>query len=101
MRARGVLPTLCGIEYAAQAMAVHGGLTGAVHGKPSAGYLASVRDVGWHAERLDNAGVLVVEADLLSVNDLSVMYRFALRVDDTLMLEGRATVILEVAAQAR
>ena len=30
LRIDGRLPTLCGIEYAAQAMAVHGGLAGII-----------------------------------------------------------------------
>jgi predicted hotdog family 3-hydroxylacyl-ACP dehydratase len=101
LRAGGLLPAICGIEYAAQAMALHGGLTGAVRGKPAAGYLASVRDVSCHAERLDTEGELVIEAEQLAVNDLSVMYRFTLSVNGVAVLDGRATVILEVVAQPR
>src|SRR5689334_12805542 len=45
LRARGELPAVCGIEYAAQAMAIHGGLSRASGARPVAGYLVSVRDV--------------------------------------------------------
>ena len=38
LRADGELPALCGIEYAMQTMAVHGGLAGLVGGQPRAGY---------------------------------------------------------------
>src|SRR5262245_31742207 len=53
LASRGRLDTVCGIEYAAQAMAVHGGLTAIAGRRPAAGYLASVRDVSCHADRLD------------------------------------------------
>ena len=39
----GRLDAVCGVEYAAQAMAVHGGLTAVPRAAPAAGYLASVR----------------------------------------------------------
>ena len=65
MRVGGQLPAMCGIEYAAQAMAVHGGLSG-VGGKPKAGYLASLRDVACRKNRLDDIeGELIVDAEKL------------------------------------
>jgi predicted hotdog family 3-hydroxylacyl-ACP dehydratase len=96
MRSGGCLAALCGIEYVAQAMAAHGALSGAVHGRPAAGYLASVRDLQCHAERLDTPGELVVEARRLASNDASAMYEFTLRVGDEAVLDGRATVLLDV-----
>jgi predicted hotdog family 3-hydroxylacyl-ACP dehydratase len=66
MRAGGQLPAVCGIEYAAQAMAVHGGLSGIIGSKPKAGYLVSLRDVIWRKSRLDNLeGDLIVDAEQL------------------------------------
>ena len=47
----GRLDAICGIEYAAQAMAVHFGLSAGR--RPLSGYLASVRDVICHVDRLD------------------------------------------------
>ncbi len=96
LRAGGLLPVVCGIEYAAQAMAAHGGLTGAVRARPAAGYLASVREIRCHAQRLDVPGELVVEAEPIASSDASVMYRFELRVGQALVLDGRATILLQV-----
>src|SRR5579859_2306533 len=50
----GWLGSACGVEYAAQAMAVHGGLTGIVTERPRAGYLASVRALKLYRQRLDD-----------------------------------------------
>ena len=54
------LDAVCGVEYASQAMAVHGGLIGNGR-RPSAGYLASLRDVICCVDRLDLLGVEVVD----------------------------------------
>lgn len=100
MRAHGQLPALCGIEYAAQAMAVHGGLAGIVGGKPKAGYLASLRDVACPKKSLDDLeGDLIVDAEKLMGDESRVIYRFTLRVGEVEVLSGRATVVLEAAAE--
>ena len=99
MRAGSQLDAVCGIEYAAQAMAVHGGLAGVAGMKPKAGYLASVRDVTWRAARLDDLpGELVVEAERLMGDETRVIYGFVLWVGEMEVLSGRATVVLDVAA---
>jgi len=99
LRAGGALPAVCGIEYAAQAMAVHGGLSGAIAGQPRAGYLASLRDVTCSEDVLDRpAGDLVVEAERLMGDEARVIYRFSLKVGETEMLSGRATVVLDAGA---
>ena len=61
LRAHGRLGAACGIEYAAQAMAVHGALAGgALAGagigaaRPAAGFLASLRKVRLHVLQLDH-----------------------------------------------
>lgn len=100
MRAHGQLPAVCGIEYAAQAMAVHGGLAGNVGGKPKAGYLASLRDVACPKKSLDDLeGDLIVDAEKLMGDGSRVIYRFTLRVGEVEVLSGRATVVLETAAE--
>lgn len=94
--ADGRLGAAAGIEYAAQAMAVHGALLASNGDKPRQGYLASVRGVDFHAERLDDvAGELDIEAERLSGDDNNVLYRFAVCGDGRLLLEGRAAVILD------
>jgi hypothetical protein len=54
LRAAGSLGVANAIEYAAQAMAVHGALLGGSDGAPQAGYLTSVRS------QSGGAGILVV-----------------------------------------
>jgi predicted hotdog family 3-hydroxylacyl-ACP dehydratase len=105
LRAGGRLGILCGIEYAAQAMAVHGGLdAGAseapVRGRPKAGYLASVRNVQAHVARLDDvAGDLDIEAQRMSGGDTMVMYAFTVRdAAGRTLIEGRAAVVLDAEA---
>jgi predicted hotdog family 3-hydroxylacyl-ACP dehydratase len=91
------LPILCGIEYAAQAMAVHGGLVGATGQRPRAGYLASVRNVAWTVDRLDTLdGALIVTAESLMGDELRVIYRFDVENEGRSMLSGRAAVVLDV-----
>ena len=90
----GRLDTICGVEYAAQAMAIHGGLTAGR--RPEAGYLASVRDVVCHAERLDLAdGDLEVTATLLLGDTGGAVYGFVVRCGMETLLEGRAAVVID------
>jgi predicted hotdog family 3-hydroxylacyl-ACP dehydratase len=95
----GRLGAACGVEYAAQAMALHGGLTGTVGRRPAAGYLASLRALVLRVDRLDDlAGDLVVEAELLAGAGAGVSYSFSLSHEGVLLLSGRAAVILDTGA---
>jgi predicted hotdog family 3-hydroxylacyl-ACP dehydratase len=99
LRADGRLGSVCGIEYAAQAMAVHGALLAATAAEPRQGYLASMRGVDLFAERLDDIDAdLDIEAERLSGDDNTVLYRFEVRAAGRLLLGGRAAVILDAAA---
>jgi predicted hotdog family 3-hydroxylacyl-ACP dehydratase len=90
------LPALCGIEYAAQAMAIHGVLAGSVGNRPRLGYLASLREVRCSRTRLDDLeGDLTVEAERLMGEESHVIYSFEVRVGDVEVLRGRAAVVLE------
>jgi len=84
------------IEYAAQAMALHGGLLAAEGSTPSAGFLASARNVKLAVSRLDDIdGALQVRAKRLSGDDRQVLYEFTVKADDGRSLaEGRAVVVL-------
>ena len=74
LRAGAELPALCGIEYAAQAMAVHGRLSAAVGERPRAGYSGSVGDVVCRVRRLDELEHdLVIEADRLAGDGARVL----------------------------
>lgn len=100
LRAGGQLPAVCGIEYAAQAMAVHGGLAGGISGRPKAGYLVSLRDVVFRNSRLDDLdGDLIVDAEQLMGDRSRVIYQFKLRVGEVEVLSGRATVVLDAATR--
>ncbi len=92
----GRLDAVCGIEYAAQAMAVHGGLTAGTGRRPAAGYLASVRDVVCHSARLDRlTDDLEVIATRLAGDNAAAMYRFLVRCGATTIVEGRAAVVID------
>ena len=92
LREGGVLPALCGVEYAAQAMAVHGSIHN--ENKIRSGMLASLRDVELEVERLDDITEdLVIEAHCLLNESGRLLYRFEVRANDRLLLQGRATVV--------
>lgn len=92
LRRRGRLGVACGIEYAAQAMALHGALNDP--GVPQrSGVLASVRDTHCHAAALDE-GTLTIEARLLHSEGPRVIYAFTVSGTEKILLEGRAAVVL-------
>ncbi|WP_322029595.1 3-hydroxylacyl-ACP dehydratase [Paraburkholderia sp. J76] len=106
LRSRERLAAVCGVEYAAQAMAVHGALLGAMDGaaaaRPRAGFLASVRNVQAHVERLDTiAAPLVIEAERVSGGGNTVLYDFTVRGEGRVLLTGRAAVMLDASAVVR
>src|SRR5271165_7502246 len=75
-RADGTLGAACGIEIAAQAMAVHGRLTADEAGPPVPGYLVSLRDVRLARAQLDAAGPLIISATRLIGDSRGASYRF-------------------------
>lgn len=95
LRTRNGLSSLHGIEFAAQAVAAHGGLTALGQARPRMGLLLSVRDCGFHRRRLDDIeGALVIEAEQMGTNDQTRLYRFKVSAQDTLVVEGRVAVLL-------
>jgi predicted hotdog family 3-hydroxylacyl-ACP dehydratase len=96
LRTEGGLLAPVAIEYAAQAMALHGGLTAAPGSAPTPGFLAAVRSVQLHVARLDDvAGALSVSARRQAGDERQALYQFALHsAAGALLVEGRATVIL-------
>ena len=100
--AEGRLGAAAGIEYAAQAMALHGSLLAGQGGAPRQGYLASVRGVTLHAERLDDLpGHIDVRAERLSGDANNVLYQFSLNHAGRCLLEGRAAVVLDAKALSK
>lgn len=100
LRAYGQLGAACGIEYAAQAMAVHGALLAAPDStRARVGYLASVRGTQLHVSRLDDiAADLEVAATCITRNENTILYQFNVSAAGHLLLEGRATVVLDADA---
>lgn len=91
LRRGGELPIVCGIEYGAQAAAAHGALSSA-HASP-VGFLASVRGVRFHADRLDDVrGDLEIHATQQGAGAGGVVYAFTVSSDGRLLVEGRVAV---------
>ncbi len=100
LRAYGRLGAVCGIEYAAQAMAVHGALL-APPDSPGArvGYLVSVRGTQLYVPRLDDiAADLLVEATCITRGENNILYQFSVSAAGCLLLDGRATVVIDADA---
>ena len=96
LRAAGRLGAANGIEYAAQAMAIHGALLANSDGQPRQGYLTSVRSVQLHVACLDDLpGELTVHAERLSGDANNILYQFAVSHAGRSLLEGRAAVVLD------
>ena len=96
LRCGGALLAPVAIEYASQAMALHGTLNAAPDATPMPGFLASVRGVRLLVPRLDQlAGALHITARRLAGDSAQAMYAFSLHDEaGSLLVEGRATVIL-------
>lgn len=95
------LPISAGIEYAAQAMAVHGALLAPVAQLPEVGYLTSVRNVEWWTPRLDDVGAdLHISATRISGNGVSLLYDFSIRCENRTLLRGRAGVMVKPPASS-
>jgi predicted hotdog family 3-hydroxylacyl-ACP dehydratase len=92
------LGILCGVEYAAQAIALHGALrAGATTRSEPAriGYLASLRSMTAYTDRLDLLpGPLIVDAQRLHGDSDGSIYGFILSIQDRILLSGRAAVAL-------
>ena len=96
LRAYGRLGAACGIEYAAQAMAVHGALL-APPDRSSArvGYLVSVRSTRLHLPRLDGIPAdLLVQATSITRSENNMLYQFSISAAGRLLLAGRAAIVL-------
>ena len=86
----------CGIEYAAQAIAIHGALCAqSSQAAGAAGMLASARDVVAHVSRLDEVyGNMLIKALRIGGDATALLYLFSISDGSKLLLEGRATIVL-------
>lgn len=97
LRAHGRLGAACAIEYAAQAMAVHGALLQPADATAARiGLLASAREVELLVERLDDVTQdLHVSAQRLHSDGRGALYTFALHAAQALLARGRASLLLD------
>lgn len=104
LRTRSGLLSPCAIEYAAQAMALHGALIGQEAGTAaSPGFLASARGVQLHVLRLDDLPLadmpdtpdeLRIEATRQSGDARQILYAFQVSHAGRPLAQGRAAVVL-------
>jgi predicted hotdog family 3-hydroxylacyl-ACP dehydratase len=104
LAADGRLSPLAGIEFAAQAMALHAALldsrspcasTGSTGAARAHGVLVRVRDCAIRCARLDRAPIpLRVRAERLAASSAALSYRFALAAGDGVLLDGTAMIAL-------
>ena len=97
LRRHNQLEAICGLEYAAQAMAVHVGLLeqGKDH-RLTVGYLGAVKNLMLRAARLDDVtGDLTLQATRLVGEAGRFIYTFRVSAEPQLLLEGRASIFLK------
>jgi predicted hotdog family 3-hydroxylacyl-ACP dehydratase len=95
LRTNNRLHAVCGVEYAAQVMALHGSLLSAPDTLPVMGYLASVRDLKLSIEDLSQVPEdLHIRAQRLSGDDLGFIYEFEIRGGDRTLMTGRVAARL-------
>jgi predicted hotdog family 3-hydroxylacyl-ACP dehydratase len=99
LRSRSGLLACAGIEYAAQAAAVHGALRARAAGSAAApGFLASARGVRLHRLRLDDLhGELLVSAEHLAGEGRQLLYGFELTHNGRPVVDCRLAVVLDTA----
>jgi predicted hotdog family 3-hydroxylacyl-ACP dehydratase len=96
LRHAGRLASVCGIEYALQAAALHGALLANGQKQP-AGYAASLRAIALNAERLDDEalGELSIAATLATSEAFGMVYDFTVASAASVpLLSGRFSIAL-------
>ena len=93
LRRRDGLAAIIGVEYAAQAVAAHGGLLN--ENTSAGGYLAALRDVSCAVARLDaERDDLVVSATRVAAESGRLLYDFRVEAGARELLRGRLSVVL-------
>ena len=95
LRSAGGLGAIMGVEYAAQAVAVHGGLSSKGSSKPRTGYLAALRNIECLVERLDTElDDLIVRVTRVAAESGRLLYDFRVESGGRELLKGRLSVVL-------
>lgn len=93
LRRDGLLPAIAGVEYAAQAMALHGALSDG-EAQPI-GFLSALRGLRLMAERLDDiTGPLAIAATVEARERRGMIYSFTVSDGERRLLEGQAVVVV-------
>jgi len=97
LRNENILSSVCGVEYAAQAMAVHGALTRQdPKEEPRSGYLASIKNLELLVSRLDDIeSDLTIEAKLLMWDKEFFIYQFRIFSEGRNFLSGRCIISIK------
>ena len=97
LRRHGALEILSGMEYAAQAMGIHVGLTQNIsEHNASVGYLGAIRDVQVCCQTFHQfVEDLRIEAQLLLDQPMSFIYTFSLTAHEDTLLHGRASIFIQ------
>ncbi len=97
LRRGNQLEAICGLEYAAQAMAVHVGiLNEKTANQAVVGYLGAVRDLSIQVRSLDDVKTdLTIHAIRLIGDATTFIYTFRVSAENRELLSGRASIFLK------
>lgn len=92
----GRLHAVCGVEYAAQAIALHAALAASVQGGAAqAGYLGGIRRLQLARARLDDIpDELIIEAERQLADSSGLVYDFSIAAAAETVLAGRLSILL-------
>jgi len=95
LRLDGRLPAVVAVEYAAQAMAVHGGLRAPSGHDAPPGYLVAIRDARLHVATLEQITAdLEISATCQVADANGLVYAFRVQAAGRPVADGRATIVL-------
>ena len=96
LRMDGKIATVNGIEYAAQAMAVHGSLlSSAASETPQVGYIATVRNIEMTTPFIPETGAsLLIKVQQLMSDSNGFTYQFHIHCEQQRLISGKITVFL-------
>lgn len=94
LRQGGILPVTAGIEYAAQAAALHAA-SGRQSNRPATGHLAILQNIQWSTDRLDliDSDIEII-ADQVSALPIGLHYRFCLNAGEHELMAGGIIIAL-------
>ncbi len=96
LRVNGTIASINGVEYAAQAMAVHGSL---LSDTAQSGYIATIRNIEIKTPFLsDNMSptteALIIKVEQLMSNENGFTYQFDITCEQESLISGKITVFL-------